>query len=629
MSSSLTPPSPPTSPLPTGSAGNSLAGNSLGGMESLGTSKKVIYFVRHAEAEHNVKEREAVAAAKIAGETRKEELEKARKAVLAEDASLKDAPLSRDGIDQVRNTGRRLNKLFASMKAAPDGVGPSPSRHRSHSRSGSTDPSSVFKKPDVVLVSPLRRALMTATELFLHADEGGSDGSPPRFLAIEALREKRTGYLADERSTVEELRKEFPHVDFSDVEAETVVVPTGEGNPEVRARGAKYLDERLPCVEGTHLAIVSHKGWLREFRHTLKTRLDTGHLRADFDVEDWEKTLYGNAEVRVASFRWQDGELTSVVSRSVDNALVLANAAGMLGDGFEFALGQPQSGFSIFLAERTTKVHFISVSEGEHNVAVHRIAKDHAEFSGDHKAAALEAEATLLRQDGMATRHHNLHDARLTAKGRKEAKALKGILSNRPSGGRPFTAFNLVVVSPLTRACETANIVFGETPGTYGGEVLPPPRILVREECRERYGKYVCDSRSSGAELETEFPGFDFSELESNEDVWHTDERESPLAIQDRAIEFLQWLSSRPERCVAVVTHHEFLRYLFGQFGDTLHEEDRSLLQRTAANCQLRSVVLCSHGPTGVESDGPRSTIRVPSFPSVGSLASMGSSDGG
>ena len=234
--SSLAPPSPPMS---TGSAGNSLAGNSLGGLESLGTSKKVIYFVRHAEAEHNVKEREAVAAAKIAGETRKEELEKARRAVLAEDASLKDAPLSRDGIDQVRNSGRRLNKLFASMKPAPDGGGSSPSRHRSHSRSGSTDPSSVFKKPDVVLVSPLRRALMTATELFLHADEGGSVDSPPRFLAIEALREKRTGYLADERSTVEELRKEFPHVDFSDVEAETVVVPTGEGNPEVRARGAK------------------------------------------------------------------------------------------------------------------------------------------------------------------------------------------------------------------------------------------------------------------------------------------------------------------------------------------------------------------------------------------------------
>jgi broad specificity phosphatase PhoE len=620
----LAPPSPPMRNVSTGTAGNS-----LGEMESLGTSKKVIYFVRHAEAEHNVKERQAVAAAKSAGETRKEELEKARKAVLAEDASLKDAPLSQDGIDQVRNSGRRLNKLFASMKPAPFGGGSSPSRqNRSRSRSGSVDPGSVFKKPDVVLVSPLRRALMTATELFLHADGDGAD-PPPRFLAIEALREKRTGYLADERSSVEELRKEFPHVDFSDVEAQTVVVPSGEGNSEVRSRGAKYLDETLPYVEGTHLAIVSHKGWLRELRHTLKSRVDTGHLRADFDLEDWEKTLYGNAEVRVASFRWQDGELTSVVSRSVDNALVLANAAGMLGDGFEFALGPPQSGFSIFLAERTTKVHFISVSEGEHNVAVRRIARDHAEFSGDHKAAALEAEATLLRQDGMATRHHDLHDARLTAKGRKEAKTLKEILSNRPSGGRPFTAFNLVVVSPLTRACETADIVFGQTPGKYGGEEVPPPRILVREECRERYGKYVCDSRRSGAELETDFPGFDFSELESNEDEWHTDERESPLAIQDRAIEFLQWLSSRPERCVAVVTHHEFLRHLFGQFGDTLHEEDRSLLQRTAANCQLRSVVLCSHGPTGTENDGPRSTIRVPSVSSVGSLASIRSNDEG
>mmetsp|Transcript_13074 Transcript_13074/g.28353 ORF Transcript_13074/g.28353 Transcript_13074/m.28353 type:complete len:626 (-) Transcript_13074:87-1964(-) len=588
---------------------------------SLGTSKKIIYFCRHAEATHNVKEREAVAAAKTAGETRKEELEKARRAVLAEDASLKDAPLSQDGIDQVRTSGRRLNELFSSNHSS---IGASPATRQRSRSSGSADPSSVFKKPDVVLVSPLRRALMTATELFLNVDsDDGSD--PPMFLAIEALREKRTGYLADERSSVAELKAEFPHVDFSDVEAQAVVVPIGEGNPEVRARGAKYLDERLPYVEGTHLAIVSHKGWLRELRHTLKSRVNIGHLRADFDIEDWEKTLYGNAEVRVASFRWQDGELTSVVSRSVDNALVLANAAGMMGDGFQFALGPPQSGFSLFLAERTTKVHFISVSEGEHNVAVRRIVKDNAEFSGDKKLAEWEAESCLLRKEGMRTSDHELHDARLTVKGRKEAKALRKILGQRPSGGRPFTAFNLVVVSPLTRACETAKIVFGDTPGTYGGEAVPPPRILVREECRERFGRYVCDSRRSAAELELDFPNFDFSEIETNEDQIHTDERESALAIEERAIQFLQWLSSRPERCVAVVTHSEFVRHLFGQFGDTLDEGDRFLLQRSVANCQLRSVVLCSHGPTGSESEGPRSTIRVPSFGSVGSLSSMGS----
>lgn len=118
-----------------------------------------------------------------------------------------------------------------------------------------------------------------------------------------------------------------------------------------------------------------------------------------------------------------------------------------------------------------------------------------------------------------------------------------------------------------------------------------------------------------------EFPTFDFSEMPSDFDELHGDVRESGVNVGERAIRFLEWLSARPERCIAVVTHSEFLRHLFGQFGDTLHEEDRSCLQRTAANCELRSIVLCSHGAVEREEiNAPASTIRVPSCSSLSSL---------
>lgn len=138
--------------------------------------KKVIYFVRHAEALHNVKEREAINAVIATGETDKKRHDQARRAVLQEDPSLKDAPLSKDGTEQARTSGKKLEALFSSSP-------PSSSRNRKSA--------APFSRPDIVLVSPLRRALMTATELFNHSDEEGND--PPMFLAIEALREKRTG----------------------------------------------------------------------------------------------------------------------------------------------------------------------------------------------------------------------------------------------------------------------------------------------------------------------------------------------------------------------------------------------------------------------------------------------------
>lgn len=308
-----------------------------------------------------------------------------------------------------------------------------------------------------------------------------------------------------------------------------------------------------------------------------------------------------------------------------------AGLTAMVDDGFQYSLGPPESGFSIFLAERSKKVHFIRHAEGFHNVATKE--------SGSNDC--------LLRGDKAAS-EHPLYDSRLTEKGIKQSLSLKDYLAKRPSGARPFTAFDLVVVSPLTRTCETALHIFGEprqpgtpsfmakgtapvgTPEYEAGINVPPPRFLVREECRERWGHYVCDGRRSITEISSEFPNFDWSECRHDTDDFYSDERESDEHCCDRAIKFLEWLNKRPEKCIAVVTHSSFLRHLFGQFGETLHGEDRDDLQRLAGNCELRSVVLCSHGNKDgkeiaplVPPSGPASTVRIPSAHSSSALSSM------
>ena len=257
---------------------------------------KIIYLVRHAEAEHNILEKEAVARAIASGAVKKCQQEEARKSVLR-DPSLQDSPLSSSGKLQARESCQHLQELLRKS---------SQEEYKSSHK---------FMPPQVVLVSPLRRSLMTATEQFYNIEPR------PRFVALEILREKRTGLACDERSSVAALEQEFPHVDFSNLLVSTSPDP-GEDNELVRKRTRQFLDEVLVNVEEGYVAIVSHKGWLRELRHTLKSSVDSNQLQVDFDIKEWEETLYKNAEIRVAEFGWnRDGELVSIVSRSVDNAM--------------------------------------------------------------------------------------------------------------------------------------------------------------------------------------------------------------------------------------------------------------------------------------------------------------------
>lgn len=150
----------------------------------------------------------------------------------------------------------------------------------------------------------------------------------------------------------------------------------------------------------------------------------------------------------------------------------------------------------------------------------------------------------------------NHRDARLTPRGEGQARAARARLRDIP--------FELVVVSPLTRAIQTAAILFEGHPSE--------PRLLVEvlhRECQES----SCDVGRAASELKADFPHLDVGHLP--EVWWHAEEGAAltfglpiePRHLFDRRVAgFREWLRARPEKTIAVVGHGTFFYHLTGTF---------------------------------------------------------------
>jgi broad specificity phosphatase PhoE len=158
-------------------------------------------------------------------------------------------------------------------------------------------------------------------------------------------------------------------------------------------------------------------------------------------------------------------------------------------------------------------------------------------------------------------------DARLTPQGESEAEALRQTLLAR-SLARP----ELVAVSPLTRALETATIAFGNGTGA--------PRYVATSLARERIWDHTCDWRRPRHVLEREFPHCSFGELAEgdHDEMWAAKEDDdggvrdartwNSSAVAARARALLRWLHAREESTAAVVSHWVFLSHLTRPHGD-------------------------------------------------------------
>ncbi|KAJ6685697.1 BROAD-SPECIFICITY PHOSPHATASE YOR283W-RELATED [Salix purpurea] len=245
-------------------------------------------------------------------------------------------------------------------------------------------------------------------------------------------------------------------------------------------------------------------------------------------------------------------------------------------------------GQCLYPLHRTKTIHLVRHAQGIHNV---------------------EGE-----KDNNAYLSEELFDAHLTPLGWRQVDNLRKHVYECGVNKK----IELVIVSPLLRTMQTAVGVFGgerymdginapplmvENAGKSNHPAISslhsPPFIAV-ELCREHLGVHPCDRRRSISEYRSIFPAIDFSLIESDEDVlWRADVREKDDEVAARGQKFLNWLWTRKEKEIAVVSHSGFLYHTLRGFGNDCYPSVKSEICTHFANCELRSVVLVDRGMIG------------------------------
>lgn len=226
-------------------------------------------------------------------------------------------------------------------------------------------------------------------------------------------------------------------------------------------------------------------------------------------------------------------------------------------------------------------------------------------------------------------------DASVTPLGWKQVDELRKHLAHIDLTRR----VELVVTSPLMRTMQTAVGAFGG-PQYVEGNPSPPlmvanaggsdrtaisssgcPPIMAVELCREHMGVHPCDKRQSISIYRNIFPGIDFSEVELDEDtLWKPDIRETNEELIARGKTFLEWLSKRKEREIAVVSHSGFLTHTLSVFGQDCSAPIQKELRAGFNNCEMRTIILASHRELG-DSISEDYTGGIPPCPDVPSDA--------
>ncbi|KAG7533392.1 Histidine phosphatase superfamily [Arabidopsis thaliana x Arabidopsis arenosa] len=113
-------------------------------------------------------------------------------------------------------------------------------------------------------------------------------------------------------------------------------------------------------------------------------------------------------------------------------------------------------------------------------------------------------------------------------------------------------------------------------------------------------GVHPCDQRRSISDYQFLFPAVDFSLIESEEDkLWKADVRETIEELAARGKRFLNWLWTRKEKEIAIVTHSVFLFHTLNALQNECHPDVKKEICSHFANCELRSMVIVDRSMLG------------------------------
>ncbi|KAJ0024963.1 hypothetical protein Pint_08545 [Pistacia integerrima] len=102
--------------------------------------------------------------------------------------------------------------------------------------------------------------------------------------------------------------------------------------------------------------------------------------------------------------------------------------------------------------------------------------------------------------------------------------------------------------------------------------------------------------------------------IENDDDIlWMADTRETNEHVAKRGMEFINWLWTRKEKEIAVVTHSGFLYHTLSAFGTDCHPSIKDGIRKHFANCELRSMVIVDRSMLGSDSATTNFPGKIPS----------------